>query len=77
MAHEESIAPTQQHKALVVGTVPEGTMGDDAAVGAVLVGQRSNLPGEGIAEAKTRVEALEAEEAATQPGQVTVHERLG
>ena len=66
MAHEESIAPTQQHKALVVGTVPEGTMGDDAVVGAVLVGQRSNLPGEGIVGAKTRVEALEAEEAATQ-----------
>ena len=52
-------------------------MGDDAAVGAVHVGQRSNLPGEGIAEAMTRVEALEAEEAATQLGQTTVHERLG
>ena len=51
-------------------------MADDAVAGAVLVGRRSNLRGEGTAGAKIRIEALEAEEA-TQEAPTTVHEMLG
>ena len=76
MDHTVSFALTQLLKAPDAGIVPEGTMADDAAVGAVLVGQRSNLPGEETAGARLRIEALEAEEA-TQEAPTMVREPPG
>ena len=77
MAQKESFAQIKLRKAPGVGIVVEGTMADDASVGAVPAGQRSSLLGEGTAGARPRMIGAPEAEAATQEAPATVHELLG